>query len=280
MVNLDKSSPHITASITPQPNGSGWNNTDVTVTFSCSDPLSGILTCPNPVTVASDGEGQMISGNAIDQAGNSATTSVTISLDKTPPMLSMPNLTSTYLYGYPLPFNFSTSDLLSGITNMAATLNGGPISNGNVVTLNKLGINTFTLSASDRAGNTSSQTTTFNVVYNFSGVLQPINPDGSSIFKLGSTVPVKFQLKDANGVYVSTAVAKIYLAKVTDGITGTELEVTSTSSADTGNTFRYDSSGNQYIFNLGTKSLSAGTWRIRIDLGDGTLNTALISLKK
>lgn len=155
-----------------------------------------------------------------------------------------------------------------------------PIANGASVTLTKLSANTFTLRATDQAGNTASQTTTFSVVYDFSGLLQPINPDGSSIFKLGSTVPVKFQLKDANGIYVSTAVARIYLSKVTDGVTGTELEATSTSSADTGNTFRYDSSGNQYIFNLGSKSLSAGTWRIRIDLGDGTLDTVLISLKK
>ena len=67
---------------------------------------------------------------------------------------------------------------------------------------------------------------------------------------------------------------------VTDGITGAELEATSTGSADTGNTFRYDGTNNQYIFNLSTKGFSQGTWQIRIDLGDGTQRTVLISLKK
>lgn len=37
-----------------------------------------------------------------------------------------------------------------------------------------------------------------------------------------------------------------------------------------GNTFRY--TGGYYQFNLGTKPLSPGTWRMRIDLGDGALH--------
>ena len=62
-----------------------------------------------------------------------------------------------------------------------------------------------------------------------------------------------------------------------DGIIGTYVEATSTAAADSGNTFRY--SGGQYIFNLGTKSLSAGTWEIGVDLTDGVgvRNAALIS---
>src|SRR5438309_8185892 len=34
--------------------------------------------------------------------------------------------------------------------------------------------------------------------YAWSGVLQPLNPDGSSVFKAGSTVSVKFQLTGAS----------------------------------------------------------------------------------
>jgi hypothetical protein len=43
--------------------------------------------------------------------------------------------------------------------------------------------------------------------------------------------------------------------------------------------FRYDSTSNQYIFNLGTKSLSRGTWQIKVVLDDGTTKTVLISLR-
>jgi hypothetical protein len=115
--------------------------------------------------------------------------------------------------------------------------------------------------------------------YSWSGVLQPVNADGSSIFKLGSTVPVKFQLTGACSGITNDS-AHLMLAQFSNDILGTDIEATSTAAADTGNTFRYDPSGNLYIFNLATKSLSKGTWLLRINLGDGVMNrTAEISLK-
>ena len=92
-------------------------------------------------------------------------------------------------------------------------------------------------------------------------------------------MPVKFRLTDANGSPVTGAVARIYVAKISEGIAGTEMEANSTSAATTGNLFRYDSTANQYIFNLGTKSLSTGTWQIRIELDDGTSKYVTIGLK-
>ncbi len=118
-----------------------------------------------------------------------------------------------------------------------------------------------------------------NVRYTYGGILPPINADGTSIFKLGSTIHVKFQLKDVNGSYISNAVAKIYVAKISGGMVGTEMEANSTSNATTGNLFRYDSTSNQYIFNLATKTLSTGTWQIRIELDDGTSKYVTISLR-
>jgi DNA-binding beta-propeller fold protein YncE len=118
-----------------------------------------------------------------------------------------------------------------------------------------------------------------NVGYYFNGFLQPINNDDSSIFKLGSTVPVKFQLRDFRGSFISTAMANIYVAKVANNVIGTDAEAVSTSAATTGNLFRYDPTSNQYIFNLGTKSLSKGTWQIKVVLDDGTSKTVLLSLK-
>src|SRR5262249_11750996 len=108
--------------------------------------------------------------------------------------------------------------------------------------------------------------------------LQPINPDGSSIFKKGSTVPVKFMLQGVSAG-ITNLVAKLTAAKVSNGIEGTALEAVSTSAADTGNQFRYDPSCNQSIFNLSTKSLTTGTWSLRADLGDGVTHQVNISLK-
>jgi hypothetical protein len=117
-------------------------------------------------------------------------------------------------------------------------------------------------------------------VRRFSGFLPPIKKDGSSIFRFGSTVPVKFQLKDDSGAFITNATARIYIAKVSNGIIGTQQEGVSTNAPDAGNTFRYDSTNNQYVFNLGTKSLSQGTWHILVTLDDKVSYTVLISLDK
>jgi hypothetical protein len=110
-------------------------------------------------------------------------------------------------------------------------------------------------------------------------VLQPIDLDGSSIFKLGSTVPVKFRLADVLGTSAGSAVAKLTVAKVSNAIEGDHVEAVSTSAATTGNLFRYDAVDQQYIFNLSTKPLSSGTWNLKISLDDGTTYIQEISLK-
>jgi hypothetical protein len=113
--------------------------------------------------------------------------------------------------------------------------------------------------------------------YDFGGFLEPINTDGSSVFRLGSTVPVKFRLANCDGAPIDGAVARIFAAMVSGGIAGTEQEATSTSAADSGNTFRSAGSG-QYVFNWGTRGLAQGTWQIRAVLDDGTSHTVLVSL--
>ncbi len=89
-INIDKTPPVITGSRTPLPNSAGWNNTNVTVNFSCSDSLSGIATCgPVSQLVTSDGMNQSRSASAVDLAGNTASVTVNgISIDRTPPTLA------------------------------------------------------------------------------------------------------------------------------------------------------------------------------------------------
>jgi fibro-slime domain-containing protein len=106
---------------------------------------------------------------------------------------------------------------------------------------------------------------------------QPINSDSSSIFKAGSTIPVKFQLTGASAA-VSNAVARLYVAQISSGITGTYVEAVTNVNADSGNLFRSNGPG-QYIYNLSTKGMAAGTWRLRVDLGDGVVHQVNVSLK-
>ena len=132
--------------------------------------------------------------------------------------------------------------------------------------------------ATDKAGNAARGSFTVNVTYAWSGVLQPINADGSSIFKQGSTIPMKFKLTGASAA-ITDLPAKLAVTPINNAILGTEQEASSTAAPDAGSTFRYDSASGQYTFNLATKSLAVGTYQVRIDLGDGKTNTVNISLK-
>jgi hypothetical protein len=128
------------------------------------------------------------------------------------------------------------------------------------------------------AGNTVSKTVVFSVLYNFTGFLPPVLSDGSGVFKLGRTVPVKFQLLNARGAAVSTAVAELTMQMVSGGVPiGTPIDATAPGSADSGNLFRYD--GSQYIYNLDTTPLSMGTWQIQVKLDDGSVHTVLFGTK-
>ena len=89
---------------------------------------------------------------------------------------------------------------------------------------------------------------------------------------------MKFQLTDTNNSFVTTAVGHLFLAKVSDGTVGTEEVALATSATDTGNQFRYDSTANQYIFNL-SLNLDVGTRRLRLELDDGKSYNVDISVK-
>ena len=115
--------------------------------------------------------------------------------------------------------------------------------------------------------------------HTFIGFLDPINNDGSSVFKLGSTIPIKFQLTNEFGLPVTTAVGRLTFFKITDALLGTVEEVTvdASGSSNTDNIFRY--SAPNYIYNLSTKPYTKGTYRIQVTLDDGTVHKVNISLK-
>jgi Tol biopolymer transport system component len=115
--------------------------------------------------------------------------------------------------------------------------------------------------------------------YQFNGLRPPVNNDNTSIFKLKSTVPIKFQLVAPDGSYVSNATARLRIAKISGNVTGSFDEAVSTNNPDGGNLFRYDASANQYIFNLGTKGLSTGTWVLQVVVNDLVAKEVQISLK-
>jgi hypothetical protein len=115
-------------------------------------------------------------------------------------------------------------------------------------------------------------------VYTWSGVLPPINPDGTSVFKVRSTVSVKFMLT-GEGAGISDLDATFSYAKISDGTIGQINEGESAAVATSGNLFHYDTETDQYIYNWSTRGQTPGTYRLFIDLGDGVERSVDIGLR-
>ncbi|MBI4289715.1 MAG: hypothetical protein HY671_14965 [Chloroflexi bacterium] len=167
-VNLDRTKPMANASASPGPNASGWNNTSVVVSFSGSDSVSGIALCSPPATLSTEGAGQSATGTCTDKAGNvsAPATSSGINIDLTKPEIAVASPEpKDYLTSESLTLNFSIKDPLSGLAIQSATLDGSPVSSGQVINLaNRAGNHTVLLSATDKSGNSHSVTVAFTVV--------------------------------------------------------------------------------------------------------------------
>jgi hypothetical protein len=111
-------------------------------------------------------------------------------------------------------------------------------------------------------------------------ILQPINADGSSINKQGSTVPAKFRVCNAQGQSIGTpgVVVDFSLVGYTGAPAGGVNEDVVSTTPDT--EFRWSSTDQQWIFNINTKNLQKNKeYFYRIDLNDGSAIYFSFSLK-
>ncbi len=107
-----------------------------------------------------------------------------------------------------------------------------------------------------------------------STVRPPIRADGSSVFRAGHVIPVRFLCTDRGLRPTMTR----QLVSATGDPLGPEVAV----KAWWGSTFRYHSFRGrfgQYIYLMPTRGLSAGTYKLRIDLGNGAVIPAQITLR-
>jgi hypothetical protein len=160
IVGVDNDPPSISGAISSTPpNAAGWNNSPVTVTFTCSDKTSGVASCPSPVTVSTQGANQVVSGTATDLAGNTASTSVTINLDMTPPTITASINPLPDAGGYnsgPVSVTFTCTDDLSGVASCPAP-----------VSVTTEGTTSVTGTVVDVAGNVANATTFVNISFSY-----------------------------------------------------------------------------------------------------------------
>ncbi|HEY3368153.1 MAG TPA: GON domain-containing protein [Symbiobacteriaceae bacterium] len=156
-VNIDHTAPLIAAARTPA-NSYGWNNADVTVSFDCSDALAGIAACSAPVTLSGEGAGQSVTGTAVDKADNSAGVTVSgINIDKTKPVVTYSGNAGSYTVDQGVSITCSSSDSLSGVAGDTCADIVGPAWSFDI------GQNSYSATATDKAGNVGSGGTGFTV---------------------------------------------------------------------------------------------------------------------
>jgi hypothetical protein len=117
----------------------------------------------------------------------------------------------------------------------------------------------------------STATASLTVDYNTSGILQPVNwtqaHNDPSIFKWGSTVPVKVRFFNCDGTNAGSGLSVRIEVRKTAGSTpgiGDLETITNTNSPDSGGLMRW--SGDLYMYNLSTGSLSDKTATYEIKL--------------
>jgi hypothetical protein len=203
-----------------------------------------------------------ISGNKVDKKGPSIT-------------ITTPASAGNYTLAQSVAASYGCTDGGSGPSTCVGT-----VANGSNIDTATVGSKTFTVNATDALGNPSTLQYTYSVKYAASGtcngdaghvILQPINTDGTSVFKKGSTVPAKFRVCDAYGVSIGDpgVVASFKLIQIINGIEVTTVnEAVDSTTPDTA--FRWDPTAQQWIFNINTKNLTANkTYMYLITLNDG-----------
>jgi ribosomal-protein-alanine N-acetyltransferase len=152
---------------------------------------------------------------------------------------------------------------------------------------NTLGTATASASFAETPNYKASQASkTFSIEYGWKGFLQPINDTAhqtgvtESKFKLGQTIPVKFDIYNAAGTVVQQAQNPTFTKSNNLGNcdSTTTLEDPTTLSPDAATTYAY--TGGHYQYNWSTKNLTAGEYRIYANLADGTKRYVDICLTK
>jgi hypothetical protein len=153
-IKVDKTRPTASAAASPGPNAVGWNNTDVTVSFSGDDGTgSGIDSCSAPAVLSSEGAGLSASGTCTDLTGNGSepATASGIDIDKTRPTLAPVVSPNPVALGGAATVSSGAADSGSGIASKPC---------GALDTATP-GLKTVTCTATDNAGNAASATATY-----------------------------------------------------------------------------------------------------------------------
>ena len=194
--------------------------------------------------------------------------------DTVPPAVLLTGVTegATYLLGAVPSATCTTTDDASGVRTPATLLISGGDANG-------VGSITATCTgALDNVGNVAADVSVHYrvVAYVFGGFEPPLGKDDKTI-KIGSTVPVKFQLFDWNGKPVTTTSVIVAIEFAPNAsCSGTPVNGWQPA-ASTAGPVRFE--GNQFHFNWKTTGLSAGCYSIGVRTVDTLTHATTVAFR-
>jgi hypothetical protein len=256
----DTTPPRVTPQITPPPNEYGWHKDPLTIEWKAADDESGIATLVgcDPTTVTTEGE-LTVTCSATNRAGLSTSSSVTVRLDRTLPTISLVAPRAPYTLNATVLAEYFCTDALSDVRPDGCT---GSLPNGSQIDTSAVGTRTFSVTASDRAGNIATGESTYTVSYGVCALF-----DQNKAARSGATMAIKLRLCDVASANLSAPmieVTAIGVSKISDTALG---PVEDAGNANPDDNFRYEPSLAGYIYNLRTTGLSTGTYRLIFRVG-------------
>jgi Fn3 domain-containing protein len=198
-LKVDKRDPTIAFSDRTAPNGNGWNNTDVTVNWACSDGGSGVVSNSDSKTLTAEGANLSATGTCTDNVGHTASDTQTgINIDRTAPSVvytSAPAPNGAGWYKTDVVATFTATDTLSGFAGPSTTKTGTSTTTGEGLAVT-VGSPAFT----DLAGNSVAAGAATSDAYKIDKTKPDVAVTGvtdGSVYQLGSVPAAGCSTTDA-----------------------------------------------------------------------------------
>jgi predicted extracellular nuclease len=265
---------HLPANITAEATSPGGAIVSYDATATDARDTNVVVTCaPASGSLFALG-GTTVNCSATNSRHKTAEGSFTVTVvDTTAPVVVLGGVTNgaTYILGAVPVASCSTTDSATGVAIQATLSIAGGTANG-------VGHFTATCSgATDGAGNIAAPVSaSYNVDYVFTGFFSPVSTNKT--FKLGSTVPLKWTLQNAQQAFISsfTSIAAVQVAPDPSCLAGGEgVPFDAGSAGNSGLQFQ----DNTFQFNWKTTGLAPGCYAAMVSMDDGTRQTVFVTLR-
>jgi uncharacterized protein len=265
---------HLPANITAEATSPAGAIVSYNATATDARDTNVVVTCAPPSGSTFALGGTTVNCSATNSRNKTAEGSFTVSVvDTTAPIVVLNGVTNgaTYTLGAVPAASCSATDSVTGIVvQPLLTITGG--------TANGVGHFAATCSgATDGAGNIAAPVSaSYNVDYLFNGFFSPVSTNKT--FKLGSTVPLKWTLQNAQQTFISSFSSIVAVQVAPDpscAAGGENVPFDAGSAGNSGLQFQ----DNTFQFNWKTTGLAAGCYGASVALDDGTRKTVFVTLR-